>query len=91
MSEIVLDKEACSTYNSELDQELGNYTKVVNEIGTQAGQISSAWEGALAQNFISQLDAFLPNLTIGFNIIEKSGKDLTCSVNNITSTDERNG
>ena len=89
MPELELDKSQCSTYNAQLTQELDNYTKVVNEIGSQASGLSGAWTGSLSDNFISQFNAFLPNLTIGFNIIEKSGTDLTCSVNNITTTDER--
>ena len=36
MEQVVLDQASCSTYNAELDQELGNYTKVVNEIGNQS-------------------------------------------------------
>ena len=88
MAELVLDSAQCSSYNAELSQELGNYTKVVNEIGTQCGNIGSAWTGSLSENFISQLEGFLPNLTIGYNIIEKSGKDLSVSVNNDTKTDE---
>ncbi len=89
MQELELDKSQCSTYNAQLEQELNNYTKVVNEIGSQASGLSGAWTGSLSDNFINQFNAFLPNLTIGFNIIEKSGTDLTCSVNNITKTDER--
>ena len=69
MAELQLDKSQCSTYNQQLTQELDNYTKVVNEIGTQANGIPGAWTG--------------------FNIIEKSGTDLTTSVNNTTATDER--
>ena len=89
MEELTLDRGACSTYNQQLTQELDNYTKVVNEIGSQASGLSGAWTGSLSDNFITQFNAFLPNLTIGFNIIEKSGGDLTCSVNNTTATDER--
>jgi len=89
MAELTLDKSECSTYNQQLTQELDNYTKVANEIGTQAKGLPSAWTGSLSDNFINQFNAFLPNLTIGFNIIEKSGKDLTTSVNNTTSADER--
>lgn len=89
MAELQLDKSQCSTYNQQLTQELDNYTKVVNEIGTQANGIPGAWTGSLSDNFVSQFNAFLPNLTIGFNIIEKSGTDLTTSVNNTTATDER--
>ena len=89
MERVVLDKEACSTYNAELDQELGNYAKVANEIGNQSGDISNAWQGSLSQNFLTQFEAFLPNLTIGYNIIHKSTHDLTAQVNNIVSTDER--
>lgn len=89
MAELTLDKSQCSTYNQQLTQELDNYTKVVNEIGTQASGIAGAWTGSLSDNFVTQFNAFLPNLTIGFNIIEKSGNDLTVSVNNITKTDER--
>ena len=88
MAELTLDKSQCATYNQQLTQELDNYTNVVNEIGTQASGLSGVWTGSLSDNFISQFNAFLPNLTIGFNIIEKSGTDLTCSVNNITKTDE---
>ena len=89
MAELTLDKSACSTYNQKLTQELDNYTKVVNEIGSQASGLSAAWTGSLSDNYIGQLNSFLPNLTIGFNMIEKSGNDLTASVNNITATDER--
>ena len=89
MDRVVLDKEACSTYNAELEQELGNYTKVVNEIGNQSSSISGAWQGSLSKNFLTQFEAFLPNLTIGYNIIHKSSHDLTAQVNNIVSTDER--
>lgn len=91
MAEIVLDKAACTSYNAQLKQELDNYSKVVNEVGTQAGQIAGAWQGTLADDFINQFNAFLPNLTIGFNIIEKSDKDLTTVVNTTTATDERAG
>lgn len=89
MAELTLDKSQCSTYNQQLTQELDNYTKVVNEIGSQASAIPGAWTGSLSSNFIGQFNTFLPYLTIGFNIIEKSGKDLTVSVNNVTATDER--
>ena len=89
MAELTLDKSACDTYNKQLTQELDNYTKVVNEIGTQASSIPGAWTGALSDNFVGQFNTFLPNLTIGFNIIEKSGTDLTTTVNNTTATDER--
>ena len=89
MAELQLDKSECATYNQQLTQELDNYTKVVNEIGTQANGIPGAWTGSLSDNFVGQFNAFLPNLTIGFNIIEKSGNDLTVSVNNTTATDER--
>lgn len=89
MDRVVLDQAACSTYNAELDQELGNYTKVVNEIGNQSSSISAAWQGQLSANFLSQFEAFLPNLTIGYNIIHKSSHDLTAQVNNIVKTDER--
>ena len=91
MAELQLDKSQCDTYNKQLNQELDNYTKVVNEIGSQAKGLSGSWTGSLSDNFISQFNAFLPNLTIGFNIIEKSGTDLKCSINNTTKTDERNG
>ena len=84
-----LDKSRCDTYNQKIEQELENYTKVVNEIGSQASGISGAWSGGLSDNFVSQFNAFLPNLTIGFNIIEKSGSDLATSAMNITNTDER--
>ena len=77
MEQVVLDQASCSTYNAELDQELGNYTKVVNEIGNQSSSISAAWQGQLSANFLSQFEAFLPNLTIGYNIIHKSSHDLT--------------
>lgn len=90
MAEILeLDKSQCATYNQQLVQELDNFTKVANEIGTQASGLSGAWTGSLSDNFIGQFNTFLPYLTIGYNIIEKSGKDLTVSVNNITKTDER--
>ncbi len=84
-----LDRSQCQTYNQQLNQELDNYTNVVNNIGTQASGISGAWSGSLSQNFVDQFNAFLPNLTIGFNIIEKSGTDLSGATINITKTDER--
>lgn len=89
MSQLELDKSKCSSYTQQLSQELDNYTKVANEIGSQASGLPNAWTGNLSSNFIEQFNTFLPYLTIGFNIIEKSGRDLSSSVNNITSTDER--
>ncbi len=89
MSNLTLDQGQCSTFNQKLSQDLDNYTNVANEIGSQASCLSSVWTGSLSDNFISQFNSFLPNLTIGFNMIEKSGSDLTTSVTNIINTDER--
>ena len=61
MAELQLDKSQCATYNQQLTQELDNYTKVVNEIGTQANGIPGAWTGSLSDNFVSQ---FNPNIDV---------------------------
>lgn len=85
---LTLDKSECSTYNAQLDQELGNYNKVVNEISTQFGDLSGAWEGSRSSNFIGQFNTFLQSLGAASTMIEKSGEDLKNVTINITNTDE---
>lgn len=71
-----------------MDTNLDAYAASVNKIAGLCKDISGCWQGDKASDFIDQFDNFLPNLTIGYNIIEKSRADLQTATNAHKKADE---
>lgn len=87
MSKLSVDESLCKELKGKMGDNLEAYTNSVNKVAELEGSISSAWEGPKAADFITQIENFLPNLTIGYNIIEKSKKDFSSAIKNIKNTD----
>lgn len=87
MGNLKVNNSACNDIKAKMNTNLEDYTAEVNKVAEVEGEISGAWKGAKASDFITQIENFLPNLTIGYNIIEKSKKDFSTAIKNINKTD----
>ncbi len=91
MADLKLDAQAAATYITEFNNQQEEYSTTLENIATIFTTLATGtiWTGALKNNYINQVTEFLPNLKLGYNIIEKTKKDLNSCITNDIITDER--
>lgn len=90
MTDLRMDAQSASAYTEAFGNQLEEFSTITNSIATTFETLSngSIWTGALNSNYTAQVNEFLPNLKLGYNIIEKTKNDLANCINNDIATDE---